>query len=42
MSQLTKNNQDLLEILIAVAWIDGEIQPEEKKFIEKIAGEQKT
>ncbi|MEM7594118.1 MAG: TerB family tellurite resistance protein [Cyanobacteria bacterium P01_A01_bin.83] len=40
MSQLTKNNQDLLEILIAVAWIDGEIQPEEKKFIERIASEQ--
>ncbi|MEM8676308.1 MAG: TerB family tellurite resistance protein [Cyanobacteria bacterium P01_G01_bin.67] len=40
MPQLTKNNQDLLEILIAVAWIDGEIQPEERKFIEKIATEQ--
>ena len=40
MPQLTKNNQDLLEILIAVAWIDGEIQPEEKSFLAKIATEQ--
>ena len=34
------NNQDLLEILVAVAWIDGEIQPEEQKFLEQIATEQ--
>ncbi|MGB5633820.1 MAG: TerB family tellurite resistance protein [Waterburya sp.] len=41
MTQLAQNNsQDLLEILVAVAWIDGEIQPEEKKFLEKIAIEQ--
>lgn len=42
MNQSTKNNhQYLLEILVAVAWIDGEIQPEERKFLEKIAVEQK-
>ncbi len=41
MTQLAKNNsQNLLEILVAVAWIDGEIQPEEKKFLESIAREQ--
>lgn len=40
MDQITENNQDLFEILVAIAWIDGEIQPEEKKFLEKIAAEQ--
>ena len=41
MTQLAKSNsQDLLEILVAVAWIDGEIQPEEKRFLETIAKEQ--
>lgn len=41
MNQLAKNNsQNLLAILVAVAWIDGEIQPEEKKFLERIAREQ--
>ena len=41
MSQLTKNrDRDLFKILVAVAWIDGEIQPEERKFLEKIAAEQ--
>ena len=41
MSQLTnKNNQDLFKILVAVAWIDGEVQPEERKFLEKIAAQQ--
>ena len=41
MTQVAKNNsQDLLEILVAVAWIDGEIQPEEKQFLETIAREQ--
>ena len=39
MAQLV-NNQNLLEILVAVAWIDGEIQPEEQKFLEQIATEQ--
>ena len=37
MVQSTKSDRNLLEILVAVAWIDGEIQPEERKFIEKIA-----
>lgn len=40
MSQLTQNYQDLWEILLAVAWIDGEIQAEERVFLEKIAAEQ--
>ena len=40
MAQSTKSDRNLLEILVAVAWIDGEIQPEERKFIEKIAVEQ--
>ena len=40
MVQSTKSDRNLLEILVAVAWIDGEIQPEERKFIEKIAVEQ--
>ena len=34
------NNRDLLQILVSVAWIDGEIQPEEQKFLEQIASEQ--
>lgn len=37
MVQSTKSDRNLLEILVAVAWIDGEIQPEEREFIEKIA-----
>lgn len=41
MTQITTNNsQDLFKILVAVAWIDGEIQPEEKQLLEKIAVEQ--
>lgn len=41
MVQSTKNNkQNLLEILISIAWIDGEIQPEEQEFLAKIATEQ--
>jgi len=41
MTQSTTNdNQDLFEILVAVAWIDGKVQPEERKLLEKIAVEQ--
>ena len=40
MAQLAENNQDLLEILVAIAWLDGEIQPEEREFLEKIAVQQ--
>ena len=40
MAKSTKSDRNLLEILVAVAWIDGEIQPEEREFIEKIAVEQ--
>jgi hypothetical protein len=39
MPKTSKSDRNLLEILVAVAWIDGEIQPEERKFIEKIAAE---
>ena len=39
MSKLA-NNRDLFEILVAIAWIDGEIQPEEKEFLTQIAAEQ--
>ncbi len=40
MSPSTKSNdRDLFKILVAVAWIDGEVQPEERKFLEKIAAE---
>ncbi|MEL7009302.1 MAG: TerB family tellurite resistance protein [Cyanobacteria bacterium J06588_4] len=41
MVQSTGNrHQEMLEILVAVAWIDGEIQAEEKEFLTKIAVEQ--
>ncbi|MBE9043886.1 TerB family tellurite resistance protein [Pleurocapsales cyanobacterium LEGE 10410] len=40
MAQLTENNQDLFEILVAVAWLDGEVQLEEREFLEKIAAQQ--
>jgi len=41
MSQLTRdNNRQLFQILIAIAWIDGEVQSEEKKYLHKIATEQ--
>lgn len=41
MSQLTKdNNRQLFQILIAIAWIDGEVQSEEKKYLHEIATEQ--
>jgi len=40
MVQSTKNNRDLLEILVSIAWIDGEVQPAEQKFLEQIAKEQ--
>ena len=39
MAKSTKSDRNLLEILVAVAWIDGEIQPEERKFIENVAVE---
>lgn len=41
MVQSTKNNnQNLLAILVSIAWIDGEIQPAEEKFLAQIASEQ--
>lgn len=39
MSKLTNKDRDLFEILVAIAWIDGEIQSEEKEFLTKIAAE---
>ncbi len=41
MSQLTRdNNRQLFQILIAIAWIDGEVQSQEKKYLHEIAREQ--
>ena len=37
---MKNNNQNLLQILVAIAWIDGEIQSPEKEFLSKIALEQ--
>ena len=40
MSTLTKqSDRTLFEILVAVAWLDGIIQPEEKVLLNKIATE---
>ena len=40
MAQSVKEgDRGLLEILVSIAWIDGEIQPEEKKLLEKITVE---
>ena len=36
---VNKGDRNLLEILVSIAWIDGEIQPEEKKLLEKITVE---
>ena len=41
MAQITKKgDRNLLEILVAVAWLDGVIQPTEKAMLTKIATEQ--
>ena len=34
------NNKQLFQILVAAAWIDGEVQPQEKEYLHKIATEQ--
>lgn len=40
MSNSTEaNDKQLFKILIAAAWIDGEFQPEEQKYLQKIAAE---
>ena len=39
VQSVNKGDRDLLEILVSIAWIDGEIQPEEKKLLEKITVE---
>ena len=36
-----RNQQQLFKILVAAAWIDGEFQPEEKEYLQKVA-EDKT
>jgi uncharacterized tellurite resistance protein B-like protein len=40
MSFSTNKNKQLLEILVAAAWIDGEFQPEEQQYLSRIAQEQ--
>ena len=39
VQSIKKSDRDLLKILVSIAWIDGEIQPEERKFLEKITVE---
>ncbi|MEM8829917.1 MAG: TerB family tellurite resistance protein [Cyanobacteria bacterium P01_G01_bin.19] len=40
MSQVAQNrDRELFQILVAVAWIDGEVQAEEQEFLAKIAAE---
>ncbi|WP_036487800.1 TerB family tellurite resistance protein [Myxosarcina sp. GI1] len=36
----TDNNKKIFKILVAVAWIDGAIQPQEREYLLKIAQEQ--
>ncbi|MFN6569231.1 hypothetical protein [Dendronalium sp. ChiSLP03b] len=33
----SKNDRDLLKLLIGVAWIDGVLEPEEKEFLQQVA-----
>ena len=35
----SKISKELLEILVAVAWVDGEIQPEEQAYLTKLAAD---
>lgn len=37
---MKNKNKQLLEILVAAAWIDGEFQTEEKEYLTKIAEQQ--
>ncbi|MEL6494749.1 MAG: TerB family tellurite resistance protein [Cyanobacteria bacterium J06623_7] len=37
VQSIKQSDRHLLEILIAIAWIDGEVQPAEKQLIEQIA-----
>lgn len=39
MAHSAEKEGGLLEILVAIAWIDGEIQAEEREFLEQIARE---
>lgn len=36
----TDDSKQIFKILVAVAWIDGEIQPQEREYLHKIAQEQ--
>lgn len=38
---MTDYNEKLFQILIGVAWIDGEIQPQERKYLQDIATSKK-
>lgn len=41
MSQMdSKMSRELFEILVATAWIDGEVQPQEQEYLAKLATEQ--
>lgn len=41
MSQThSKMSRELFEILVATAWIDGEVQPQEQEYLAKLATEQ--
>ncbi len=35
----SKISKELFEILVAVAWLDGEIQPEEQAYLNKLAAD---
>jgi uncharacterized tellurite resistance protein B-like protein len=40
VSNTTRSNQQLLKILIAVAWLDGQVQTEEQRYLRWVAEEQ--
>ena len=35
----SRNNQQLFKILVAAAWLDGEIQEQERSYLQKVANE---
>jgi len=37
MAQSTRSNKLLLKILIGAAWLDGTVQPEERRYLNKLA-----
>lgn len=38
---MSDSNQKLFQILIGIAWIDGEIQPQERKYLQELATSRK-